>query len=58
MLHEEAARLWHDDTESHVVGGPNVAKELRAAIAAWNVQGISIRFTPARAGRILRFRSE
>jgi hypothetical protein len=29
----ESARLWHDDNESHVFGGPNVAEALRDSIA-------------------------
>jgi len=29
---EDAARLWHDDNESHIFGGPNVAAMLRAAV--------------------------
>ena len=33
---EEAAGFWHDDNESHVFGGPNVAKALREAIKASN----------------------
>ena len=33
---EDAARLWHEDNESHVFGGPNVAKALRETIAAAN----------------------
>jgi hypothetical protein len=32
----EAARLWHDDNESHTFGGPNVAAALRAMIARAN----------------------
>lgn len=34
----EAARLWHDDNESHVFGGPNVAKKLRETIADANAR--------------------
>lgn len=33
---ENAARVWHEDNESHVFGGPNVAKALREAIAREN----------------------
>jgi hypothetical protein len=33
---ETAARLWHDDNESHTFGGPNVAAALRASIAEHN----------------------
>ena len=33
---DTAARWWHDDNESHVFGGPNVAKALRESIAAHN----------------------
>ena len=29
---EHLARVWHEDNESHVFGGPNVAKALREAI--------------------------
>lgn len=29
-------RVWHEDNESHVFGGPNVAKALRESIAAHN----------------------
>ena len=32
----EVARLWHEDNESHVFGGPNIAKQLRASIKAHN----------------------
>ena len=32
----ELARVWHEDNESHVFGGPNVAKALRESIAAHN----------------------
>lgn len=32
----DVARLWHEDNESHVFGGPNVAKALREAIADAN----------------------
>lgn len=35
---EDTARLWHDDNESHVFGGPNVAKALRETIAAANAR--------------------
>ena len=30
---------WHDDNESHVFGGPNVAATLRPTIAAHNAGG-------------------
>jgi hypothetical protein len=33
---EDAARVWHEDNESHVFGGPNVAKALRESIAQAN----------------------
>jgi len=33
---EDNARLWHEDNESHVFGGPNVAKALREQIARDN----------------------
>lgn len=33
---EAAAIAWHESNESHVFGGPNVAKALREAIAASN----------------------
>lgn len=35
---EEVERMWHEDNESHVFGGPNVAKALRQAIAAGRIQ--------------------
>lgn len=35
---EAAAILWHDDNESHVFGGPNVAKALRERIAELNAR--------------------
>lgn len=31
-----AATVWHEDNESHVFGGPNVAKALREEIARSN----------------------
>lgn len=31
---EEVANLWHEDNESHVFGGPNIAKALREAVKA------------------------
>lgn len=33
---QELARVWHEDNESHVFGGPNVAKALREAIKLHN----------------------
>ena len=35
---DELARVWHEDNESHVFGGPNVAKMLREAIAEANAR--------------------
>jgi len=37
---EEVANLWHEDNESHVFGGPNVAKALRYVIKAENPRRI------------------
>lgn len=34
----DAVRLWHEDNESHVFGGPNVARALRETIAAHNAE--------------------
>lgn len=34
----QLARIWHEDNESHVFGGPNVAKALRQAIAEANAR--------------------
>lgn len=38
LLPEAVARCWHWDNESHVFGGPNVAKALRETIAVHNAQ--------------------
>ncbi len=37
---DRVANLWHEDNESHVFGGPNVAKQLRAYIHATNAAAI------------------
>ncbi len=37
---DRVANLWHEDNESHVFGGPNVAKQLRDGIHAANAKAI------------------
>jgi hypothetical protein len=40
---DEVANLWHEDNESHVFGGSNIAKILREAIHAENARAIARR---------------